>query len=189
MQLRNRRKNERAENAVATDTQVHSDTTCTWEVCNPGSFASVRVDLPVKGARLHCESDAVVTMSEGVDVRGELGSGGVMGGLARSFLTQESFFTTTIESVTSGKQNVLLAAQCPGDVVLHCLGEDLYLTSGAYLAADSTVTVSSELQVPITSLTICCQRQHQQHHQQQPERRPTRTRRRKRKRKTVIKHK
>jgi uncharacterized protein (AIM24 family) len=68
-----------------------------------------------------------------------------MGGLARTFLTGESFFTTTVEARERG-QDVLLAAQSAGDVVLHRLGDELLLTSGAYLAADSSVSVKSEVQ-------------------------------------------
>ncbi|CAE8610496.1 unnamed protein product [Polarella glacialis] len=88
----------------------------------------------------------VVTMSDGVDIEGKM-SGGLIGSLARAFFTQESFFTTTCSSRSDG-QDVLIAADEPGDVVLHRLvpGEDLLLTSGAYLAGDSSVQVSSEVQ-------------------------------------------
>lgn len=74
-----------------------------WEVVDAASFASVRVALPA-GAHVHCESDAVVTMSHGVDVKANV-SGGVLQGLARSFLTSESFFTTQVRTQrTPGRQ-------------------------------------------------------------------------------------
>lgn len=44
--------------------------------------------------------------------------------------------------------DVLLAASDPGGIVLHRLqrGEDLLLTSGAYMAGDASVEVTSEVQ-------------------------------------------
>ena len=65
-----------------------------WSVQNAGSFASVRVDLP-PGTHVCCESDAVVSFTQGVTVQGQL-AGGFLGALARSFLTNESFFTTKV---------------------------------------------------------------------------------------------
>mmetsp|Transcript_30812 Transcript_30812/g.74426 ORF Transcript_30812/g.74426 Transcript_30812/m.74426 type:complete len:302 (-) Transcript_30812:1744-2649(-) len=123
----------------------------TWQVKNEGSFASVCVTLPPESG-FHCESDAVVTMSQNVDVRGAM-SGGLLAGLARAFLTRESFFTTKVENGSTHRTgDALVAPSDPGGVTLHRLvtGEDMILTSGAYLAADSSVNVSSSMQSPFS---------------------------------------
>lgn len=118
-----------------------------WEVNNEGSFASVLVKLP-PGHGFYCETDAVVTMSRGIDVNGTL-PGGILGALARMFLTNESFFSTRVENASSYiPGDVLIAPSEPGGIALHRLahGEDLLLTSGAYLAADDGVTMTSVTQ-------------------------------------------
>jgi uncharacterized protein (TIGR00266 family) len=98
---------------------------------------------------VHCESDAVVTFSQGVEVRGVM-SGGLFAGLARAFLTDESFFTTVVEN-TSGTRgaDVMMAPSETGGIVLHRLtgGDgDLLVTSGAYVASDSNVKITTEMQ-------------------------------------------
>ena len=50
----------------------------TWTVKNDGSFASISVSLP-PNTGFHCESDAVVSMSQSIDVVGKM-SGGVLAG-------------------------------------------------------------------------------------------------------------
>ena len=50
----------------------------TWIVQNDGSFASCVVTLP-PNTGFHCESDAVVSMSQSIDVVGKM-SGGVLAG-------------------------------------------------------------------------------------------------------------
>jgi uncharacterized protein (TIGR00266 family) len=121
--------------------------TPTWTVSNSGSFASVKVQLPPH-TEVHCESDAVVTFSQGIQVKGYL-SGGFFSSLARFFFTNESFFTTKVENSSSRTADVMMAPSDPGGVVLHTLmeaGDDLLLTSGAYVASDARVNVSSEMQ-------------------------------------------
>jgi len=133
-----------------------------WAVRDPGSFSSINVLLP-PGAAVHCESDAVITFSQGVQVRGVM-AGGFFGAIARTFLTNESFYTTVVENknVEQGA-DVTLAPSDPGSIVLHKLNDrgggslgrrsedgdgsnDLLLTSGSYIASDTTVNVTSEVQ-------------------------------------------
>jgi len=120
-----------------------------WEVLNSGSFASVKVTLPPHGSSIHCESDAVVTLSQELDVRGSL-SGGLWAGLSRIFLTNETFFTTIVQNTShTASRDALLAPPDPGSLTLHCLSgarnDALLLTSGAYLASDPTIEVKSEM--------------------------------------------
>jgi uncharacterized protein (TIGR00266 family) len=118
-----------------------------WLVNNSGSFASVNIVLPSHSS-VDCESDAVVTFSQGIQVKGMM-SGGFLSSLARVFLTNESFFTTQVQNTSSRSADVLLAPADPGGIVLHQVrgaGDDLLLSSGAYVASDSSVTVTSEFQ-------------------------------------------
>lgn len=68
-----------------------------WTIKDPGSFSSIHVTLPPRSS-VNCESDAVVTYSKGVRVRGEM-TGGLLSSLARAFFTNESFFTTVVENI------------------------------------------------------------------------------------------
>lgn len=122
-----------------------------WCVQNEGSFASVHVDLP-PGAQVCCESDAVVSFSQGVAVQGQL-AGGFLGALARSFLTNESFFTTKVQNtLLEQRADVLMAPKEPGGIVLHRLvdGDNhnagLLLTSGSYVASDANIEITSHIQ-------------------------------------------
>eukprot|EP00961_Rhodomonas_salina_P175370 2365056-Rhodomonas_salina.1 len=117
----------------------------TWEVVDKNSFASVRVHIP-SAHSIDCESDAVITMSETISIEGKM-AGGLFGSLARLWLTNESFFTTSISAQGQGG-DVLLAAQEPGGIVVHTLthGNEVLLTSGAYLASDSAVRITTEMQ-------------------------------------------
>lgn len=126
----------------------------TWLVKNDGSFASVSITLP-PNTNIHCESDAVVTMSQNIDVQGSM-SGGILAGLARAFLTRESFFTTQVSNNSTHQSgDVLVAPSDPGGVALHRLvrGEEMILTSGAYLAGDDGVNISSSVASPFSSFS------------------------------------
>ena len=84
-----------------------------WQVKNEGSFASVVITLPPR-TTFHCESDAVVSMSREIDVRGAM-SGGILSSLARAFLTRESFFTTMVQNGSpSSSGDALIAPSEPG---------------------------------------------------------------------------
>ena len=122
-----------------------------WQVKNEGSFASVSITLPPRTS-FHCESDAVVSMSHDIDVRGAM-SGGILSSLARAFLTRESFFTTQVQNNSPYKSgDVLIAPSEPGGISIHelVLGQDMMLTGGAYLAGDETVQVSSSMNSPFS---------------------------------------
>lgn len=125
-----------------------------WTVKDPGSFASIHVQLP-PGSHVHCESDAVVTYSHKIRVKGVM-SGGLWAALTRIFVTQESFFTTVVENMDrESEENVMMAPRCPGGIALHELSSDddggLMLTSGAYIASDADVKVTSEVQTKFTN--------------------------------------
>lgn len=68
--------------------------------------------------------------------------------MARAFLTRESFFTTQVENNSTYQSgDVLVAPSDPGGVALHKVvrGEEIILTSGAYLAGDDNVNITSSV--------------------------------------------
>jgi len=116
-----------------------------WSIQNSGTFASVVVKLPNETG-IHCESDAIVTMSGNLQLHGEM-RGGFFAALARFFLTQETFFATAVKA-KDGDGDIMLAANEPGDIMLHRLtpSEDLLLTRGSYVAADTSVNITTKVQ-------------------------------------------
>jgi len=120
-----------------------------WFLKDAGSFSSVHVRLP-PNTSINCESDAVVTFSGDVEVRGVM-SGGILGALGRTFLTKESFFSTSVENRNhASTAEVMMAPSEPGGIALHKLIESaLLLTSGSYIASDVNVKISSGIQKEI----------------------------------------
>src|SRR6476469_10043296 len=80
----------------------------------PGTNSLVEFILE-KGEKVKAESDAMVAMTNTMDVEGRM-EGGVLGGLGR-MLAGEKFFFQTL-SASRGPGRVLVAPSIPGDVVL-----------------------------------------------------------------------
>ncbi|MFC7166266.1 TIGR00266 family protein [Halospeciosus flavus] len=114
-----------------------------YDVSYGPSFAQLTVDLD-EGESVDAEPGAMVATSEGIAMEtGTAGSGGLLGA-AKSALGGESFFVNTFRAEQPG--HVKFAPPLPGDVVAHELADEtLYLQSGAFLAAESDVEVSSGL--------------------------------------------
>ena len=118
-----------------------------WSVLNGGSFASVCVEIP-PNTGVKTESDAVVTMSQGIEVSGKV-SGGILRSMYRSLVNQESFFVTMVENRSRRMGDVLLAPADPGGICLHRLTgwqDSIMLTSGSFLASDTTVQITTVVQ-------------------------------------------
>lgn len=98
-----------------------------------------------KGDSIYAEKGAMVTMEDTLDLHGRA-QGGILSGLARTFFSGESFFQQCI-SATRGSGDVLLAPTLPGDVQILQLGASQYrLNDGAFLAAESTVSLGTRTQ-------------------------------------------
>lgn len=116
------------------------------EILYQQSFPIVRCDL-TKGESIKAESDAMVTMSANLDVEGSAGDGGIIGGLARKFLTGESFFFQRI-TASRGSGSVLLAPPEPGgiaDIILDG-SHGLRVKKNGFLAAEETVEIDTATQ-------------------------------------------
>lgn len=123
----------------------------TWSIENHNSFASIHVILPPQ-TQIHCETDAVITFSgQNVEVQGIL-SDGIITSLFRTFFGGESFFTTLITNNSLEQSGtVMMAPSDPGGIELYTLNgrdndNDLLLISGAYVASDINVKITTELQ-------------------------------------------
>ena len=101
------------------------------------------------GDVLQAESDALVTMTGGVTVRGKM-AGGFFAAIARAFLTNESFFFQELHS--HGMGEALLAPVVPGDVVVIDLKErtEMFLQRGAFLACTPSASITSATQASLT---------------------------------------
>ena len=116
-----------------------------FEILNPGSYSMLKVTLE-KGEHVKAESGAMLSMSGTVDVEGKL-EGGIMGGLARKFLTGETLFFQTLRAVR-GPGEVLLASSIPGDTTLIELdgAVEYILQKDGFLAGSPGLTLSTSAQ-------------------------------------------
>ena len=117
-----------------------------YEILHQDAFPVVRCDL-VRGESLKAESDAMVAMSANLDVSGSMGDKGFLGGLARKFLTGESFFFQRI-TASRGEGSVLLGHRAPGGIVDVELDGNygMRVQKDGFLAAEETVEVDTAMQ-------------------------------------------
>ncbi len=117
-----------------------------YEILHQEAFPVVRCDL-VRGESLKAESDAMVAMSANFDIVGSMGDKGFLGGLARKFMTGESFFFQVI-TASRGSGSVLLGHSLPGGIVDVELDGSygMRVQKNGFLAAEETVEVDTAMQ-------------------------------------------
>ncbi|MBQ7154473.1 MAG: TIGR00266 family protein [Synergistaceae bacterium] len=117
-----------------------------YEILHQDAFPVVRCDLS-RGESLKAESDAMVAMSANLDVSGSMGDGGFLGGLARKFLTGESFFFQRI-TASRGPGSVLLGHSAPGGIVDVVLDGTygLRVQKDGFLASEESVEMDTAMQ-------------------------------------------
>ena len=117
-----------------------------YEILHPDAFPVVRCDLS-RGESLKAESDAMVSMSATLDISGTAGDGGFLGGLARKFLTGESFFFQRI-TASRGAGSVLLGHSAPGGIVDVQLDGTygLRVQKNGFLAAEESIEIDTAMQ-------------------------------------------
>lgn len=145
-----------------------------FEVIRGGSASAVRIYLQ-RGDTIKAESDALVSKSDSVEIDASM-DGGVFGGLARSFLTDESFFFQVLRCAHSGNvqgpSNInyvgeaLLAPADQGDITVlnldpaanphgNGLGgaavQAVRVARGAFLCCASSVEVDTRMPTNISS--------------------------------------
>ena len=103
-----------------------------YEIMQPGAFAFLKVQLEA-GESIKAESDAMMAMSGNIKVEGKM-EGGMLGGLARKFLSGESLFFQH------------LTAQGQAVSAYELTGNTLCITSGGFLAAEESVKIETKMQ-------------------------------------------
>ena len=94
-----------------------------------------------RGEKIYCESNAMVMMEDTLDLQGKM-TGGLGSALMRRFANGESFFQTHIEAVR-GEGDCLLSPTLPGAIEVLDVGAASYkLTDGAFVAAESGVSLN-----------------------------------------------
>lgn len=102
------------------------------------------------GESVRGESDAMVSMSNGMNFTTSFGAGKKTGGIfkniMRSFLTGESFFTNVF-TATDDNQEVLFAPRLEGDIEYADLtAVPLVIQAGSYLASHPGVVLNTKWQ-------------------------------------------
>ena len=96
-----------------------------------------------RGEEIVAESGAMVSMSPGISIETSTRGGGLLGGLARKFLTNESFFLNTFHADEPGE--ITLAPPLPGDVFYTDMrNQTLMVQSGSYMASSKSLSVDTQ---------------------------------------------
>ena len=116
-----------------------------YEILHKGAFPLVECHLN-QGEKIQAESDAMVAMDTNLDVQGKM-HGGVLGGLARKFLTNESFFLQELVA-KRGAGKALFAPRMPGDIIDVDLDGTygLVVQKGGFLAATEGIMVETKVE-------------------------------------------
>jgi len=112
------------------------------EIRHRPSYALLEVTLD-PGEAVTAEAGAMVSHTDGVEIRTDRGGGGLLSSVKSSVLGGESFFRNTFTAPEGG--SVTLAPPLPGDVVHHEIDDEtLYVQSGSYVAAERGIDLDTE---------------------------------------------
>lgn len=115
-----------------------------YEILYQGAFPIVKAYLQ-SGEMMKAESDAMVAMSNTIDVEGKM-EGGLFGGIGRMLAGEKFFFQTLKASRGSGE--VLLAPSAPGAIEAIELDGSYSLTvqKDGFLAGTDGIQVDTQMQ-------------------------------------------
>jgi uncharacterized protein (TIGR00266 family) len=116
-----------------------------YKILYPEAFPVVEMQLN-RGESIKAESDAMIAMSSEVDVEGIM-EGGVLGGIARRMLTDESFFLQRM-TAKRGNGTVLFGHALPGGIMDVDLDGSygLIVQKGGFLAATEGIEIETKMQ-------------------------------------------
>ena len=116
-----------------------------YEILYPEAFPVVKFALQ-RGEKIKAESDAMIAMSANIDVEGKM-EGGILGGLARKFLSGESMFFQELIA-RRGAGEVIIGHQLPGGILDVELDGSYGLTvqKDGFLASTEGVQVETKTQ-------------------------------------------
>jgi len=116
-----------------------------YDITDKDGFADVDVTLD-QGEQIQAEPGAMVSYTPGIEMQTDTGSGSMLDSAKRSMLGGESAFMNTFVA-SQGTGTVKLSPPAPGDIKTRFLqNETMYAESGAFLAAEPNVTVSTSFQ-------------------------------------------
>ncbi len=120
-----------------------------YQILYPEAFPIIECELN-RGERIKAESDAMIAMDETIDVEGKMqgeGVGGVLKGLARKFLADESFFFQELIA-SRGAGKVLLGHAIPGGITDVELDGSygLMVQKNGFLAGTEGINVDTKMQ-------------------------------------------
>jgi len=115
-----------------------------YKILYQGAFPLVQVNLQ-RGETIKAEYDAMVGMSDTIDVEGKM-DGGLLGGITR-MIAGESFFFQTL-TARRGPGEVLLAPSTPGDIIdVELDGSySMLVQKDGFLAGSAELDVSTKMQ-------------------------------------------
>jgi len=116
-----------------------------YEILYPEAFPVVECWLE-RGESIKAESDAMIAMSDTVDVEGKM-DGGILGGLARKVLSGESMFFQEL-TARRGPGKVIFGHALPGGILDVMLDGSYGLTiqKDGFLAAEQGIEISTKAQ-------------------------------------------
>lgn len=102
------------------------------------------------GEQIRAESDAMIAMSDGIELQTGFGagkkSGGIFKSLLRSALTRESFFTNVFTASADG-QTIYMGPGLEGDIQLIDLkGQNMVVQAGSYMCSHPDVVLDTQWQ-------------------------------------------
>ena len=120
-----------------------------YQILYPEAFPIVECKLD-KGERIKAESDAMIAMDSTIDVEGKMqgeGVGGILKGLARKFLADESFFFQELIA-KRGSGTVLFGHALPGGIMDVELDGSygLMVQKNGFLAGTQNINVDTKMQ-------------------------------------------
>lgn len=115
-----------------------------YKILYQDSFPVVKAKL-AQGEALKAEFDAMISMSNTVDVEGKL-EGGLLGGIGRMFSGEKFFFQTL--TARRGPGEVLLAPSTPGSIIdIELDGSyNLLVQKDGFLAGSEGIEISTKMQ-------------------------------------------
>jgi uncharacterized protein (TIGR00266 family) len=112
------------------------------EIRHRPSYALLDVSLEA-GEAITAEAGAMVSHTDGIEIKTDRGGGGLLSSVKSSVLGGESFFRNTFTAPEGG--SVTLAPPLPGDIVHHELDDEtVYVQSGSYIAAERGIDLDTK---------------------------------------------
>ena len=104
------------------------------------SFSYITITLE-PGEQITAESDAMVSMDVGIDMKAKL-NGGFVVGMLRKFLGGETLFVNTFKNISTTTQKLVLTQATPGDIrLIKFAGTQKYIQAGSYLCSTPGIKI------------------------------------------------